>query len=260
MADHDQLPRRLQWLNATQKIAQILALLCAGVWVLYSFVLKESSKTYYITPSIEVRPASAREFLATKGKFRPFEVTLTVNNPSERDSYIIAGTTVAFGHKAEDRPDDRFFNKPIDTREGRSYMRMQPLRWSADRHPLSFVITFPSFRLARGDKATQRYVMLVPNSEYDILEVFAEFHVVNPCPGYLLNKCYVFSGAFNLNELGDWVSQFAFRENSMKEPVTITVDRLQNDFDYKTFQTTQMIVLRGGKLFQSLQKESDGAQ
>jgi hypothetical protein len=129
-------------------------------------------------------------------------------------------------------------------------MMMRSVNWDAEHETLGIAITFPSFPLARGDKATQRFVMLVPSTSYDILEIFTEIHVVNACKyPFPFNRCYEFTGTFLLKEPTSLDRNFAYRKNAADEPIPISDDALRSQFDYRVFQTTQMIVLRGGTIF-----------
>jgi hypothetical protein len=252
MAEQDEASSK--WtarLNAGQKILQIVAFGCGGVWILYTFVFKEITKTHYITPTLEVHPVRVLDPASADGKFRAFELTISANNPSERDSYIIAAIATTFGHKSADQPDKRFGDRRVSTEEGRSHVMMRDIDWTDDgrRDVLGVAITFPKFNLARGDKATQRYVLVVSSSAYDILEVFTEFHVVSACKYlYPIDRCYEFVADYQ--QTGSQPSlEFRYQREGESKWKSITPSELRNTFSYKVFQTTQMIALSGGRIF-----------
>ena len=126
---------------------------------------------------------------------------------------------------------------------------MRAVDWFGEkRHPLATVVTFPKFSLSRGDKATQRYVLLIPSTGYDILEIWVDFHVVQACKYvYPFDRCYEFFAKVEIGETGSKKPIISYGRAGA-EPTRIPVDDLRKDFDYKVFQTTYMLILPGADI------------
>src|SRR5207253_40604 len=134
------------------------------------------------------------------GKFRAFELGFTVNNASEQDAYIIVGNVISFGHKVRDVPED-IFKKQVDSRTVGPQLMMSAVTWQAERDVVAALVTFQGFELSRAEKATQQYILLVSSGVYDILEIWAEFHVTDACYGiYPFQRCYEFATEFKWTE------------------------------------------------------------
>jgi hypothetical protein len=240
-----------------------LAIIGAAAWALYTFVLKEKTKTHYIIPSIEV----TSERKAEDGKYRAFELSFTVNNASEGDVYLIAGIVYAFGHTTEDCPDS-IRNKTVNSSTHGPQLMMTAVTWGSQRDALGALVTFPRFNLARTAKATQQYVLLVPTAKYDILEIWAEFHLADACRGiYPLETCHElavewkWAGPERGKQEQPAAKQcepkppaeaegpntvFYYRKKGPSEPdswKTISVEEMRRRFDYRMVQTTRMVVL-----------------
>lgn len=280
---------RAWWITTSLQISNFLALVIAGAWVFYTFVLKESSKTHYIFPSVQVLALDPPKVGADGSMFRAFELGLTVNNASERDVYIVVATASAFGHTAKAVSDkrfgyQRFFTKnielpskdvkppskdiklpPEDTKlpaedtklpvvDGPQLM-MRQATWSGRSDEFATLITFPSYDLARGETAVQQYVLLAPSAEYDILEIWMEFHVVDACPGIFgARSCFEFGVQYNAagvecNAAGQKCCNsrahrlaFYYSERGRDAWEKICEEDLRSRFNYKNFQTTRMII------------------
>ncbi len=173
-----------------------------------------------------------------------------MHNVSERDLYIIAGIVYAFGHKAEPEREDDFYQKGVDTKKMGPQMMMRGVNWRGrGRDDLGVTVTFPKFALARAEKATQQYVLLTPSSEYDILEIWAEFHVVDACKYvFPIERCYEFFASFGWTAPKRPYLEFRYHNNGKNGGEPISVDELQKRFRYKNFQTTHMLVLPGAPI------------
>ena len=269
MAGDDTLTRRINiW-------AQSAAILIAGGWAFYAFVLKEESKSQHIIPSVNVHVLEPSAHAPEGGKFTAIELGLTVENVSERDAYIIAAVVVSFGHRARDASADIVKRPPIDLRNVGAQLIMGALEWSGNgRDVAGELVTLPRFKLIRAEKLTHQYVLFVPSGEYDILETWAEFHVVDDCRYiryiHRIDKCYEFAAKLGWESTNqraqealavrlDLQKAFYYREAGTSSDWTpISEDELRSSYGYRNFQTTRMIVLPDAPILKVQKAPSPG--
>ena len=205
-------------------------------------------------PTIEPHVAAATERGPADAKFISIDMPMTLNNSSERDAYVIAGIVFSFGHKARGVEEPQFFQSEADGRKANQQLIMRDLIWQDERRTLGVASVFQSFLLSREEKATQNYVHLMSADSYDILEVEAVFHIVDPCPGfYPFETCYEFASHFRFvggvgtreNTMEGHTPDVAFyyREVGSLEWLEASEEFLRTKFDYKTVKTVRMIML-----------------
>jgi hypothetical protein len=248
MADDSSLTRTVNlWI-------QSVAIVLAGGWAIYTFGFKEASKSLHIIPAIDVRALDQPVDKAGASELRAYELGLSVNNASERDTYLIAGLVILYGHKvAPDKP-EHFFGTRADTRDVNPQLMMRALNWQDKREVVGALFTFRGFPLSRAEKAIQQYVLFAPTGSYDILEIWTEFHVADACYGvYPLQSCYEFFANFRWVE-GDCTAEnprqgetpciaFSYRKRgAVEEPQPISRRELEKSYGHRVFQTTRMLV------------------
>lgn len=249
-------PAHSSWFSRGLEILKVLTIVIAGVWVLYTFVLKEISKTHHIIPSIEVRAYAPADRGTDAGRFRAFELDLTAHNASERDVYIIAGIARANVYQSKPEPDAQFDQYKFDTHDTGPQLMMKPLRWRAKQDVLAVLATFLSFDLARGGKANQQYILLVPSAEFDILEIWTDFHVVDACPGIFgWESCFDFAVIYG-NESSKNCKErsnisFKYSTRGRDDWKSICKEELRARFRYEDFQTTRMVILPDAPILKS---------
>ncbi len=175
---------------------QSIAIVLAGLWAAYEFIFKEQAKTLHINPSLKVTVLEPDG--AAAGDYVPVEIEVVVGNASDTEATVIAAFVPMWAHKAA--PDDTerdILLMQLTTDDGRNNLITEDVRWRQETDLVGYANAFANTRFEPEERRGEKLVLYVPADTYDMLEVKAEFYVVNHCRGfYPFQTCYDFIARF----------------------------------------------------------------
>lgn len=251
-------------------VIQSTAIVLAGAWAVYEFILKEQAKSLHVVPSIEVKvvgqepkePSVAGISGDVERNFLPVEIEVIVDNSSDKEAYVIAGYVSVWAHKSRneeiDIADVELYGTP-----GRGLLDSRFVIWNHELALVGHAVSFASKIVAPRENNSEKIVFLVPARTYDILEAQASFYVVDACTGfYPFETCHSFTSVFswdvkesceNPDEFhgNDYCVDFYTRLDEGEEWLPVPIEELESKFGAGNFTTTEMIVLPGAPILTS---------
>jgi hypothetical protein len=257
-------------------VVQSTAIILAGVWATYEFILKEQAKSLHVVPTLEVeiagqplQPATGAPGVDSR-RLLPVEVNVVVDNSSDKEAYILAGYVTVWAHKSGKEHVD-ITEQELASDAGRTLLDMKYVTWTDDFTLIGHAASFANKLFAPREHNSQKVVFFVPAKSYDLLEVQASFYVVDACTGfYPFETCYSFLSVFswdtkefceNPDEFqgNDYCVHFYKRLDDDGDWLPVPDEELENRFDIGNFTTTEMIVLPGAPILESATPPSEGA-
>jgi len=161
--------------EATKNWVQVVAFLLAGVWGVYTFVYREIviPQTAPVNVTTDLAIENVGEVIGSdNARLIAIELTVSANNPSSREVYLLPNYWVAYGIQIGPPADpvqwQEHASERIDARQ-----EADGGRYYAVRH-IQLVggsVVFPDDVLHPGERVSRSTVFYVPADTFDVLEV-----------------------------------------------------------------------------------------
>lgn len=242
-----------RWGSETLKnFVQTSAILAAGTWGVFEFVINEERLTFKLNTSVS---AELGPRIPAKGEVAPFQpvaFSIQLHNVGEDPGQIILAALSVSGNINGTHPDHPM---PFREHDAGPNADFAFINWAAEREDLSFNFFAPSLYVRAGETIGDAPVVFVADPEsYDSLSYFLIVWAIESCVDFTSDTCPSVSlaingsvgfecEAFSDRDIGgDYCGQFYLsRGDQAPEPVSLEV--LVQDFELTPYTYEGLLVL-----------------
>ena len=181
---------------------QSVAIVLAGLWVLFEFVLADVSSGFRGELRVSAEIGQAFNIERSRQQLREMLMTVQLKNVGDQKGQVGIISVRVDGHAIADDPG---MVPAVYPGETSNFLDFRDINWTQTREILAYALLNPSHTLLVDENLlndTRFYV--VDDGSYDIVSYSVKAQVVNPCTGVSIFKtCY----DFRVKLTGDWSDQ-----------------------------------------------------
>ena len=225
---------------------QSIAIIVAGVWALYTFVLQSALSPRHV--SLEVSVLAQGTYTIDDVPFKYVNYKFSVENTGQRRIKLIVAGTQIHGHKAKYEDN---FSVPASTidypiRSNSTFLWHKEIQWSASEELISMAYHFPEYYLNAGENVSEVKTVVFPKSKnYDFLSFSSVAKSLLKCDSFLpwKNQCdrliaVVSSGASDKckeEQLSEYDLCFRYQKFENNQYIDIPATTIQDNYTFSSF-------------------------
>lgn len=179
---------------------QTVAIICAGVWVLFEFVLSENARGFDVHASIAAKLGEAYRSKQIELPVTPIYFDIELKNIGDILGQIGIVRVEVSGHVFSD---SEGLPPPKQSKDDyRNIVTTSDLDWSASSKKIAWALVGASDFVSAGETSFSRPIIPIKDVDrFDMLSYSVEAHLVQPCAGI-----YPFSSCkdFRVELTGNW--------------------------------------------------------